>query len=94
MRSSALITPDDYAAEWKWDGIRVQAVREDGVARLYTRTGDDISRTFPDLVDALDFEGAIDGELLIGARGEDGLRPRLLRRPPAAAQPEEPCRRS
>jgi DNA ligase-1 len=68
----ALITPDQYAAEWKWDGIRVQAVREDGVARLYTRTADDISRTFPDLVDALDFEGAIDGELLIGARtGQD-----------------------
>lgn len=69
----ALITPDAYAAEWKWDGIRVQAVREAGVARLYTRTADDISRTFPDLVDALDFEGAIDGELLIGARGEDGF---------------------
>ena len=68
-----LITPDDYAAEWKWDGIRVQAVREDGVARLYTRTGDDISRTFPDLVDALDFDGALDGELLIGARDEAGF---------------------
>jgi DNA ligase-1 len=62
----AAIRPEDYAAEWKWDGIRVQAVREAGVARLYTRTGDDISRTFPDLVDALDFEGAIDGELLVG----------------------------
>ncbi len=69
----ALITPEAYAAEWKWDGIRVQAVREDGVARLYTRTADDISRTFPDLVEALDFEGAIDGELLIGALAEDGF---------------------
>ena len=44
------ITPATYAAEWKWDGIRVQAVREDGVVRLYTRTGDDISVTFPDIV--------------------------------------------
>ncbi len=68
-----LITPEDYAAEWKWDGIRVQAVREGGVARLYTRTADDISRTFPDLVEALDFDGAIDGELLIGARGDDAF---------------------
>jgi DNA ligase-1 len=68
-----LITAEAYAAEWKWDGIRVQAVREAGVARLYTRTADDISRTFPDLVEALDFEGAIDGELLIGARGVDGF---------------------
>jgi DNA ligase-1 len=69
----ALIRPEDYAAEWKWDGIRVQAVREGGVARLYTRTADDISRTFPDLVEALDFDGAIDGELLIGAHGENGF---------------------
>jgi DNA ligase 1 len=59
------LDPQDYAAEWKWDGIRVQAVSEGGVRRLYTRTGDDISRTFPDVLDALDFEGAIDGELLV-----------------------------
>ena len=69
----ALITPEAYAAEWKWDGIRVQAVREGDVARLYSRTGDDISGAFPDLVETLDFEGAIDGELLIGTRGENGF---------------------
>jgi ATP-dependent DNA ligase len=67
-----LITPDAYAAEWKWDGVRVQAVREAGVARLYTRTGDDISGTFQDLVEELDFEGALDGELLIGAPNDSG----------------------
>lgn len=55
----------DYAVEWKWDGIRVQAVSESGERRLYTRTGDDISQTFPDVLAALDFEGAIDGELLV-----------------------------
>ncbi|MGZ3403991.1 MAG: cisplatin damage response ATP-dependent DNA ligase [Phenylobacterium sp.] len=59
------LDPADYAAEWKWDGIRVQAVNEGGVRRLYTRTGDDISRTFPDVVDALQAEGVIDGELLV-----------------------------
>jgi DNA ligase-1 len=69
----AAITPQEYAAEWKWDGIRVQAVNDGGVKRLYTRTGDDISHTFPDLVDGLDVEGAIDGELLIGAHGEAGF---------------------
>jgi DNA ligase-1 len=63
------LDPADYAAEWKWDGIRVQAVNEAGVRRLYTRTGDDISRTFPDVVEALDFEGAIDGELLVLKEG-------------------------
>jgi DNA ligase-1 len=61
----AKLDPADYAAEWKWDGIRVQAVHEGGVRRLYTRTGDDISRTFPDVVGALAQEGVIDGELLV-----------------------------
>ena len=67
------ITPEAYAAEWKWDGIRVQAVNEAGVKRLYTRTGDDISHTFPDLVEGFDIEGAIDGELLVGAAGDSGF---------------------
>jgi DNA ligase-1 len=61
----ARLDPADYAAEWKWDGIRIQAVSEGGVKRLYSRTGDDISAAFPDLVETLDFEGAIDGELLV-----------------------------
>ena len=39
------------------------------VARLYSRTGEDISGAFPDLIDALDFDGAIDGELLILREG-------------------------
>ena len=41
--------------------------RADGkrVARLYSRTGEDISGAFPDLTDALQFDAAIDGELLI-----------------------------
>ncbi|MGV3579808.1 cisplatin damage response ATP-dependent DNA ligase [Brevundimonas sp.] len=59
------LDPADYAAEWKWDGIRVQAVREQGVARLYSRHGDEITGAFPDLMNALTFEGAIDGELLV-----------------------------
>jgi DNA ligase-1 len=55
----------DYAAEWKWDGIRVQAASEKGERRLYSRTGEDIAAAFPDVLTALDFEGVIDGELLI-----------------------------
>jgi DNA ligase-1 len=71
----AKLDPADYVAEWKWDGIRVQAVagtRPDGrrIARLYSRTGEDISRAFPDLVDAFAFDGALDGELLIMREGE------------------------
>jgi DNA ligase 1 len=59
------LDPADYAAEWKWDGIRVQLVSEGGLRRMYTRTGDDISATFPDVLQALDFEGVLDGELLV-----------------------------
>jgi DNA ligase 1 len=67
------VTPETYAAEWKWDGIRVQAVSEDGVVRLYTRTGDDISHTFPDVVTGLDVEAALDGELLVGHQDAAGF---------------------
>jgi len=63
------LDPAAFMAEWKWDGIRVQAVaaRRGGepIARLYSRTGEDISKSFPDLIDALRLPGAIDGELLI-----------------------------
>jgi DNA ligase-1 len=70
----ARLDPADYAAEWKWDGVRVQLVRERGadgsiVARLYSRTGDEISDAFPDLMSAMDFEGVIDGELLVLREG-------------------------
>jgi len=59
---------DDYAAEWKWDGIRVQLVRAGGETRLYSRTGDDISGTFPDVAEAFRTTAVLDGELLV--RGE------------------------
>ncbi len=65
------LAPADYAAEWKWDGIRVQAVSEKGVRKLYSRSGDDISGAFPDILECLDFDGALDGELLV-ARDEAG----------------------
>ena len=41
------VSLDDYAAEWKWDGIRVQLVHAGGETRLYSRTGDDISAQLP-----------------------------------------------
>ena len=66
----AALAPAEFSAEWKWDGTRIQAVAgvgEDGklTARLYSRTGEDISKSFPELIDALRLPGAIDGELLI-----------------------------
>ncbi len=66
------LNPDHYAAEWKWDGIRVQVTSEGDTRRIYSRTGDDISRSFPDLVDAMNFAGSLDGELLVGRPNENG----------------------
>src|SRR3954464_14097401 len=59
----------DYAAEWKWDGIRVQAANEAGQRRLYSRTGEDVAPAFPDVMEVLTFDGVIDGELLIFDKG-------------------------
>jgi DNA ligase-1 len=69
-RDLEALDPKDFLGEWKWDGIRVQAVAGHGkdgmtVAKLYSRTGEDISAAFPDLIEALRIPGAIDGELLI-----------------------------
>ncbi|MEA3009173.1 MAG: ligase 1 [Sphingomonadales bacterium] len=55
----------EYAAEWKWDGIRVQIVRAGGETRLYSRAGDDISRSFPEIAESFRTDGAVDGELLV-----------------------------
>ena len=70
----AALDPADFIAEWKWDGIRVQAVSgcdENGgiVSRLYSRSGEDITGSFPDLLPSLRLPGAIDGELLVLREG-------------------------
>jgi len=66
----------DYAAEWKWDGIRVQLVRagqgDAAQTRLFSRSGDDISATFPELLDALPFAAVLDGELLVRGSAQGG----------------------
>jgi DNA ligase-1 len=66
----AALDSSDFIAEWKWDGIRVQAVsgrdeRGHMQARLYSRTGEDITKSFPDLLPSLHLPGAMDGELLV-----------------------------
>jgi DNA ligase-1 len=66
------LDPAEYAAEWKWDGVRVQAVCDGGLRRLYSRTGEEITDVFPDVAGHMSFEGAIDGELLVRA-GHGGV---------------------
>ncbi len=59
------IKPDEFVAEWKWDGIRVQAAHQGGERRLFSRAGDDISGAFPDVVAHLPEGVVLDGELLV-----------------------------
>ena len=62
----------DYAAEWKWDGIRVQLVHVAGATRLYSRTGDDVTRAFPDVAAAFATSGVVDGELMVRGAYQGG----------------------
>ena len=84
----AAMPPADYLAEWKWDGIRVQIAARGGETRLYTRTGDEISAAFPDLVATLPGNVVLDGELLVGSFEAIGsfndLQQRLNRKKPDA----------
>ena len=65
-RDFELLDPADFAAEWKWDGIRIQLILgADGVS-LFSRTGDDIAPAFPDLAGEVFGRGVLDGELLVG----------------------------
>jgi len=68
------LDPAEFRAEWKWDGIRVQLVSSKGERRLYSRAGEDISRTFPDITEAMTFEGVLDGELLVARPGSDDIQ--------------------
>ncbi|MDP9812530.1 DNA ligase-1 [Rhizobium tibeticum] len=60
------LDPAEYAAEWKWDGIRVQLSRSGDTRKIYSRSGDDISGAFPDILESISFDGVVDGELLVG----------------------------
>ena len=62
----------DYAAEWKWDGIRVQLAHVGGETRAYSRSGDDISATFPEVIGALQVPCVLDGELLVRGNHQGG----------------------
>lgn len=84
ISEAAAIDPRVHRAEWKWDGIRVQMVARGTERRLYSRTGDDISAAFPDIVERMEFQGVLDGELLVAREGEiapfNDLQQRLNRK--------------
>jgi DNA ligase-1 len=77
-----------YAAEWKWDGIRVQLAATPSGGRIFSRGADDISAAFPEIEAVLDFHAVLDGELLVMREGEVApfadLQQRLNRKSPGA----------
>ena len=80
------LDPAAYAAEWKWDGIRVQLARAPSGFRVFSRGAEDISAAFPDLADALPADAVLDGELLVVRKGAVApfadLQKRLNRKTP------------
>lgn len=63
----------DWAFEMKWDGVRVVAVAEDDRVGLFSRTGRDVTATYPEVADALrrsGVDGVLDGEVVaLGSAG-------------------------
>ncbi len=84
----AALDPAAFRAEWKWDGIRVQLVATPGGRRIYSRGAEDVSGAFPEIVEAMDFQAVLDGELLVVRDGEVApfadLQQRLNRKAPTA----------
>ena len=62
----------EYAAEWKWDGIRIQLVHAGGQTRLYSRGGEDISASFPEITRTFADDSVLDGELLVRGAAQGG----------------------
>ncbi|GAA2097769.1 non-homologous end-joining DNA ligase [Streptomyces albiaxialis] len=67
----------DFGQGWiferKLDGVRALAVREDGGARLLSRTGNRLDRTYPEIVEALGAQECrdftVDGEIVAFSHG-------------------------
>jgi len=67
--------PDEFFVEDKFDGIRAQVHTKDGRVAIYSRTMDEITHRFPELVGPLGrlpIDAIIDGEI-VPARGEQIL---------------------
>lgn len=59
--------PDEWQAEWKWDGIRGQIIKRNGLLFVWSRGEDLITDKFPEyqlLAQKLDNGTVIDGEIL------------------------------
>ena len=65
--------PQDWRAEWKWDGIRGQLILRDGAYFVWSRGEELMTDRFPELARTVDFmpDGTVlDGELLVWPGGQ------------------------
>jgi len=74
----------EWAVEMKWDGVRALAFIENGRLRLVSRTGKDISATYPDLAPlggaVAASQALLDGEVVAFTDGRpdfEALQPRM-----------------
>ncbi|MFK7835343.1 MAG: ATP-dependent DNA ligase [Sulfitobacter sp.] len=70
----ALGAPQDWRAEWKWDGIRGQLILRDGTYFVWSRGEELMTDRFPELARAIDHLPAgtvLDGELLVWQEGAE-----------------------
>ncbi len=92
-KDHARITPEIYAAEWKYDGIRVQLLASPQGKALFTRTGDDIGHAFPEVLERMNFDATLDGELIVktveGIGSFNALQQRLNRKNPSKKMIED-----
>ncbi len=62
----------EWAAEWKWDGIRAQLIKRGGEVTLWSRGEEPIAHQFPEIVVAaqsLEDGTVLDGEVLLWRQG-------------------------
>jgi DNA ligase-1 len=68
----------DWLLEWKWDGIRLQLIRREGEAALWSRGEERLDGRFPEIEAAaatLPRDCVLDGELLTWRPGDDAPLP-------------------
>ena len=86
--AEALAEFPQAAVEDKYDGIRAQAHIRPGEARLFSRTRDEVSESFPELiaaVAALPEEAILDGEIVAWATGTRTVGERTVGEKPSGA---------
>ena len=83
----------DFRAEWKWDGIRVQLLGGRTQTRIFSRGGEEIGGSFPEIAGLSGLDAVLDGELLVRIDEQHGsfneLQQRLNRKTVSARQMKE-----